>query len=60
MYAMWAVHCLSALVSLAHMCVFFMLDAYMTTGSSIRAVICRRVASYFIFRLSTFYRSVMQ
>ena len=55
MYAMWAVHCLSALVSWAHMCVFFMLDAGMTTGSSIRAVICRRVASYFIFRLSTVY-----
>ena len=54
MYAMWAVHCLSALVSWAHMGVFFMPDACMTTGSSIRAVICR-VASYFIFRLSTVY-----
>ena len=53
MYAMWAVHCLSALVSWAHLCVFFMLGACMTTGSSIRAVICRRVASYYVFRLST-------
>ena len=26
-YAMWVVHCLSALVSWAHLCVFFMLGA---------------------------------
>ena len=34
MYEMWAVHCLSALDSWAHLCVFFMLGARMTTGLS--------------------------
>ena len=32
MYTMWAVHCPSALVSLTHLCVSFMLDAWMTTS----------------------------
>ena len=54
-YTMWAVHCLSALVSWAHLCVSFML---MTTGSSIRAVICRCVARI-CFRLCIVYHSVV-
>ena len=33
MYTMWAVHCSSALVSLTHLCVSFMLDAWMTIGT---------------------------
>ena len=44
MYTMWAVHCLSALVTWTHLCVSFMLDTWIKTESSIRAVICRCVA----------------
>ena len=43
-YTMWAVHCLSALVSWARLCVSIMLDACMPTDSYIRAVICRCTA----------------
>ena len=46
---MWAVHCLSALVSWARLCVSIMLDACMTTDSYIRAVICRCTAYIFYF-----------
>ena len=42
MYAMWNVHCLSALVSWTHMCVSHMSDAGMTTDIYIRAVTCPR------------------
>ena len=48
-YTMWAVHCLSARVSWARLCVSIMLDAYMTTHSYIRAVICRCTAYIFYF-----------
>ena len=44
MYAMWTVHCLSALVSWTHLCVSHMLDAGITTDSYTRAVTCRCVA----------------
>ena len=47
-YTMWAVDCLSALVSLARLCMSIMLDACMTTDSYIRAVICRCTACIYI------------
>ena len=48
-YTMWAVHCLSALVSWARLCMSIMLDACVTTASYIRAVICRCTAYIYIF-----------
>ena len=50
-YTMWAVHCLSALVSWARLCmsIMIMLDACMTTDSYIRAVICRCTAYIFLY-----------
>ena len=47
-YSMWAVHCLSALVSWARLCVSIMLDACMTIDSYIRAVMCRCTAYIYI------------
>ena len=41
------IHWLYALVTWAHLCVSFMLDAWMTTDSSIRALIFRDVACVF-------------
>ena len=54
-YTMWAVHCLSALVSWARLCVSIMLDACMTTDSYILTVICRCTAyMYFLFFINFF------
>ena len=47
-YTMWAVHCLSALVSWARLCMSIMLDACMTIDSYIRAVICRCTAYIYV------------
>ena len=50
-YTMWAVHCLSALVSWARLCMSIMLDACMTTDSYIHAMICRYTAYIYIFSI---------
>ena len=46
-YTMCAVHCLSALVSWARLCVSIMLDDCKTTDSHIRSAICRCIAYVF-------------
>ena len=53
-YTMWAVHCLSALVSWERLCVSIMVDACMTTDIYIRAVICRCTAYIIIIYIFFF------
>ena len=48
-YTMWAVDCLSALVSLARLCMSIMLDACMTTDSYIRDLSLYCLYIFFIF-----------